>query len=90
MFEDNSKIIDKRRAFVVANRILEKGPLERDEYNVLCGDGDIGNQFLSRNVFAINSDGLYSFDSKITENAVRDRLKKVEKASSPGEPIAAA
>ena len=45
-----------------------------EEYEELCGRPEVGDQFLAQNVFAINSDGLYDFDNKITEGAVRRKL----------------
>jgi hypothetical protein len=53
---------------------LEKKPLNEEEYNSLCGSDEKSRKFLSINVFALNSDGLYDFDSKVVENAVRDKL----------------
>ena len=45
-----------------------------EEYEELSGRPEVGDQFLALNVFAINSDGLYDFDSKVTEGAVRRKL----------------
>jgi hypothetical protein len=47
--------------------------------NQLCGSYDKGDNFLSKNVFAINSKGLYDFENKIVEQAVRDNLSKWQK-----------
>jgi hypothetical protein len=63
----------------IAKSLLENGPLQRAEYNQLCGSYDKGDNFLSKNVFAINSKGLYDFENKIVEQAVRDNLSKWQK-----------
>ena len=73
-FGKQSATIDKDRAFALAKRILEHGPIGAEEYEDLCGSPEVDDQFLAKKVFAINSNGLYDFDSKITENAVRREL----------------
>ena len=51
--------------------MLKYGPIGKGEYSKICGHPEVGDRFLSESVFAINSKGLYDFDSKVTENAVR-------------------
>ena len=74
-FEDASGEVNLPLALSVAKRILARGPLTKNEYFAACGDSlEIGYQFLHRNVFAINSEGLYTFENKMTENSVRCHL----------------
>jgi len=73
-FIDDAEKIDKNRAIAVARRILQDGPLNKEAYATICGEPKIREQFLAKNVFAINSDGLYDFESKIVKNAVREQL----------------
>lgn len=61
-------------ALTISQKIVDKGLLTTEEYFEACGSKGICNQFLLRNVFAINSQGFYGIESKATENAMRARL----------------
>jgi hypothetical protein len=65
-------------AHSVAKYILDKGPLEYNDFKIACGNMKMAKQFLVANVFAVRSDGLYGFPDKITEDAVRQYLGKAE------------
>jgi hypothetical protein len=74
-FAKNAETVDKRLAFLIAERMIRHGPLHKSEFQEACGSIVVGDRFLSNNVFSVRSDGLYGFEDKITEDVVRDRLK---------------
>ena len=53
-----------------------------EEYRKFCGHPEVASRLLSKKVFAINSKGLYDFDNKVTENAVRHKLGRVRRRLS--------
>ena len=73
-FFDDARAIDEDRAIKIARRIIRNGPLDKWVYTRMCGAGDIYKRFLATNVFAVNADGLYDFENKAVENAVREGL----------------
>jgi hypothetical protein len=75
-FERKGASIDWASAMKVAIAILKNGPLVRDEYDRICGSYKKGDDFLAKNVFAIDSQGHYGFENKIAEHAVHDKLTK--------------
>ncbi|KAF8247976.1 hypothetical protein K440DRAFT_643415 [Wilcoxina mikolae CBS 423.85] len=74
-FMETGGRVDKDRAINIARGILQDGPLEWMEYHNLCGGGgEVEGRFLERRVFAVDGDGLHGFESKVVENAVRERF----------------
>ena len=73
-FERTSGEVNGPLAFTIARRILTHGPLTEREYFAACGDREIGHKFLLRSVFAIDSEGLFTFENKMTENSIRCHL----------------
>ena len=81
LFCRNSQLIDSVIAVNTAKHILEHGPITDMEFDELSGPSNIGNEFLAKNVFAINSEGFYDFDNKMTEYAVRSFLRAGDEIS---------
>ena len=73
-FKDTSQEVNGPLAFAIARRILAHGPLSKDEYFAACGDREIGHKYLLLSVFAIDSQGMFTFENKMTENSVRCHL----------------
>ena len=69
-------------AFAIARRILTHGPFTECEYFAACGDHEIGYKFLLRRIFSVDSEGLYTFENKMTENAVRCHLPMADVPNS--------
>ena len=82
-FKADSSEVDGPLAIAIARRILDCGPLTDDEYFAACGDCQTGHKFLLRHIFAIDGDGLYTFENKMMENAVRARDQLASNCSSP-------
>ena len=81
-FKRTGKEVNGPLASIIAKRILTQGPLTEDEYFAACGDPETGHKFLLRSVFAINSEGLYTFENKMTENSVRCHLPMADVPNS--------
>ena len=73
-FYYSSNAVNLDLALTISRRVLDEGPLSMEEYFAACSSMDIGCQFLLRNVFAVDLQGLYGFENKMTENAVHARL----------------
>ena len=82
IFEYTSGEVNGPLAFTIARRILTHGPLTKHEYFAACGVREIGYKFLLRNIFAIDSKGLFTFGNKMTENSVRCHLPMVNALNS--------
>ena len=81
-FERTSGEVNGPLAFAIARRILTHGPFTEREYFAACGDREIGHKFLLRNVFSIDSEGLYTFENKMVENSVRCHLPMADVPNS--------
>jgi hypothetical protein len=77
-FLAEARRVDIKSAVAVAKRILLSGPITKYQYSTLCGNQLVEEQFLAKNIFAIDSENLCGFDSKVTENAIRRRWRTLE------------
>jgi hypothetical protein len=77
-FLAEARRVDIKSAVAVAKRAILSGPITKHQYSTLCGNQLVEEQFLAKNIFAIDSENLCGFDSKVTENAVRHRWRTLE------------
>jgi hypothetical protein len=71
-------LVDIKSVVAVAKRVILSGPIYKHQYSTLCGNQLVEEQFLAKNMFAIDSENVCRFDSKVTENAVRRRWRTLE------------
>jgi hypothetical protein len=77
-FVAEARRVNIKRGVAVAQRVILSGPISKHQYSTPCGNQLVEEKFLAKKSFAINSENLCGFDSKVTENALRRRWHTLE------------